>query len=77
MFSKDGKRDNNYTTAESKEITRFPISTLHDLDEKVTGKIAEIVRGNGTGDADYRGYDRSEIAAAKTLLSQSSSTLKR
>ena len=77
MFHKDGKGNSTHTLAESKEVKRLSVSTLQNLNEKVTEKIAEIVRRSGAGDVDYRGYDESEVASAKDLLAWSTSTTTR
>ncbi|KAI3323098.1 tetratricopeptide [Xylariaceae sp. AK1471] len=47
-------------------------STLEDLDEVATEKLAEIVRRNSAGEKGWQGYDQTEIAAARELLKSSS-----
>jgi ER membrane protein complex subunit 2 len=45
-------------------------STVQRLDQLATGKLAEIVRRYGAQERRWRGYDPTEIAAAKELLAQ-------
>ncbi|KAF9881307.1 kinetoplast-associated protein kap [Colletotrichum karsti] len=47
-------------------------STLQKLNEVATQKLAEIVRRNGAQDKLWQGYDESEVAAARDLLSKES-----
>lgn len=53
------------------ESFSFPARvTLEKLDEKATEKLSEIVRRNGAKEKGWRGYEESEVAAARDLLSR-------
>lgn len=53
------------------ESFSFPSrATLEKLDEKATEKLSEIVRRNGAKEKGWCGYDESEVAAARDLLSK-------
>ncbi|KAI0977349.1 tetratricopeptide [Xylaria arbuscula] len=58
--------------SESEEWPIPPSSTLQKLDEVATEKLAEIVRRNTSGEKDWQGYDKAEIAAARELLESGS-----
>lgn len=47
------------------------------LNEKATEKLSEIVRRSGAKEKGWRGYDESELAAARELLSKESSSVVR
>ncbi|TLS31435.1 hypothetical protein PpBr36_02392 [Pyricularia pennisetigena] len=48
-------------------------TTLQKLDELATRKLGEIVRRWSAGEHNWRGYEESEIVAARELLNQDSS----
>lgn len=53
------------------ESFAFPSrGTLEKLDEKATEKLSEIVRRNGAKEKGWCGYEESEVAAARDLLSK-------
>jgi len=56
------------STAESDTLPRLPFKTVQELNKKTTAEIEKIVSGKTAGDAEYSGYDESEIIAAKALL---------
>ncbi|KAI8951393.1 tetratricopeptide [Xylaria longipes] len=53
---------------ESEEWAVPASSTLRELDELATEKLAEIIRCNSAGEKDWQGYSKAEIAAARELL---------
>ncbi|KAJ0163521.1 TPR repeat protein oca3 [Colletotrichum tanaceti] len=53
------------------------VNTLESLNELATKKLAEIVRRNGAQERLWQGYDESEVAAARDLLSKESAELVR
>lgn len=57
---------------ESAEWVLPTLSTVKDLDEVATEKLAEIVRRNAAGEKDWQGYNQAEIAAARELLKSGS-----
>ncbi|KAI0873633.1 tetratricopeptide [Hypoxylon argillaceum] len=59
---------------ESEEWSIPSPSTLQNLDEMATEKLAEIVRRNSAGEKDWQGYDEAEIAATRELLELHSTT---
>lgn len=44
--------------------------TLEALNEQATKKLAEIVRRHGAGEPLWQGYEATEVAAARELLSE-------
>lgn len=52
------------------EFTLPEPRTIQRLDELATAKLSEIVRHSSLKDRGWRGYDESEVAAARELLSQ-------
>ena len=52
-------------------------SKVEKLNQVATGKLAEIVRRNTAGDAQWQGYDAAEIAAAKELVEKAKSDVVR
>ncbi|KAF6845410.1 tetratricopeptide repeat domain-containing protein [Colletotrichum musicola] len=63
--------------ADSDEWTLPDASTTQKLNELATQKLAEIVRRNGAKERLWQGYDESEVAAARDLLSKESVDLVR
>ncbi|KAJ8120563.1 hypothetical protein ONZ43_g2757 [Nemania bipapillata] len=62
------------------EPQEWPIpasSTLRNLDEVATEKLAEIIRRNSAGETDWQGYDEAEISAARQLLDSHSAARSR
>lgn len=53
------------------------VTMLQNLNELATKKLAEIVRRNGAQERLWQGYDESEVAAARDLLSKESAELVR
>lgn len=51
--------------------------TTQKLNQLATTKLAEIVRRYGAGEKLWQGYEESEIAAARELLSKASSEMVR
>lgn len=43
---------------------------LEALNQQATAKLSEIVRRYGAGDAQWQGYDESEIEATRQLLAK-------
>lgn len=52
------------------EFVLVDTRTVEKLNELATAKLAEIVRRYSAREKDWRGYDESEISAARALLSQ-------
>ena len=50
------------------EIAPPSLSTVQKLNELATAKLAEIVRKHSTGAEEWKGYEESEIIAARELL---------
>ena len=51
--------------------------TIERLNELATAKLAEIVRHSAANDRGWRGYSEAEIAAARELLADETSAIKR
>ncbi|GKT49297.1 TPR repeat-containing protein C19B12.01 [Colletotrichum spaethianum] len=62
---------------DSEEWSLPDVTTLQKLNELATEKLAEIVRRNGAQERLWQGYDESEVAAARDLLSKESVELVR
>lgn len=62
---------------DSDDWTLPDASTTQKLNELATQKLAEIVRRNGAQERLWQGYDESEVAAARDLLSKESADLVR
>lgn len=45
-----------------------PLKVIENLNELATSKLAKIVRNYSTSDADWTGYEESEVIAARELL---------
>lgn len=52
-------------------------NTIERLNELATAKLSEIVRHSAASDRDWRGYSEAEIAAARELLADDASAIKR
>ena len=52
---------------------RLPLEVVRELNRKATAALDNIVRRSIAGDANYSGFDESEIISAKALLDQKSS----
>ena len=52
-------------------------ATMEQLNELATEKLAEIVRRSTAGEPHWRGYEESEVAAARDLLAKDSATVVR
>ncbi|KAI0201307.1 tetratricopeptide [Astrocystis sublimbata] len=62
---------------DSEEWTIPATSTLRELDEVATQKLAEIIRRSSAGEKDWQGYSKAEIAAARVFLeSQATATIR-
>jgi ER membrane protein complex subunit 2 len=58
--------------AKSADLDDLPLpstATLQRLSELATAKLSEVVRRHTAGEARWQGYEESEIAAARNLLS--------
>ena len=60
-------------STDSGESLHLPRATVQALNQKATSQIADIVKRSSAGDADYGGYDASEIISAIELLDRGSS----
>ncbi|KAK0376973.1 tetratricopeptide [Colletotrichum limetticola] len=63
--------------SDSEDWTLPDVGTLQKLNELATQKLADIVRRNGAHERLWQGYDESEVAAARDLLSKESVDLVR
>jgi hypothetical protein len=54
-----------------------PTATIEKLNEKSTAKLSEIVRRGTAKERGWRGYEESEVEAARELLSKESSGIVR
>ncbi|KAK2028501.1 tetratricopeptide [Colletotrichum zoysiae] len=63
--------------SDSKEWGIPDVTTLQKLNELATQKLADIVRRNGAQERLWQGYDKSEVAAARDLLSKESAEVVR
>jgi len=62
---------------DSEEWALPDVTALQKLNELATQKLADIVRRNGAQEKLWQGYDESEVAAARDLLSKESAELVR
>lgn len=71
MTTKVLKEPAIYSKPTDQESFPFPTrAILEKLDEKATEKLSEIVRRNGAKEKGWCGYEESEVAAARELLSK-------
>lgn len=70
--SKTSSKDESY--GDLALPTEGTVEALHEL---ATGKLAEIVRRSGAGEAGWDGYDAGELKAARELLDAGSNSVPR
>lgn len=65
---KEPVKANKQTDADDFAIPEY--ATVERLNELATAKLSEIVRRSSAKERGWRGYEESEIAAARELLSK-------
>ncbi|EAQ90710.1 hypothetical protein CHGG_02645 [Chaetomium globosum CBS 148.51] len=63
--------------ADDSEFALPDTNTIEQLNELATAKLSEIVRHSAASDRGWRGYSEAEVAAARDLLADDASAIKR
>lgn len=63
--------------ADDSEFALPDTNTIERLNELATAKLSEIVRHSAASDRGWRGYSEAEVAAARDLLADDASAIKR
>ena len=74
MLKEPGKPNKG---ADPDDVTAPETATLQQLNELATARLSEIVRRGSAREHRWRGYEESEIAAARELLAKESSEIVR